>query len=190
VQKLAEMAQAQELEVAEFLWHLDTTVGHDLVRYRRRLFALTGFTSAHYIPHPVRLAGTRYALIFLAPGFEGTGSDAVVSIRAQTGMRTVMGTSETWQKKPTNDQLVYFVSCLLGGVHGIWVRDLLPAMSDDTRLVRELISCLKPGVEEERERFLSATGLSRERYCSAFGEATAALVRSGLEEFLKRDAAR
>src|SRR5919197_84108 len=53
VQRLAELAGAQRLSLADFLWELHAEAGHDVVEYRRRLFALTGFTSAHYIPHPV-----------------------------------------------------------------------------------------------------------------------------------------
>ena len=134
MRQLTELAHKEKKPLADFLWGIQGDVGHDPVRYRRQLFALTGFTSPHYIPHPVRLAEVGYALIFLAPGFEGTGSDEVVSVRQQTKIPAVMNTSKTWRQKPNDDQLSYFLSCLLGGVHGVNVQDLLASVTDDPTL--------------------------------------------------------
>jgi hypothetical protein len=184
IQRLADMAQAQGLGLTDFLWELHAETGHDTVGYRRRLFALTGFTSAHYIPHPLRVEGVGCALIFLAPGFEGTGSDEVISVRQRTGVRVTMSTSEAWRQKPNEDQIAYFLSCLLGGVHGICVRDLLPAASEDLVLATELITRIGPMLSEEVEHFLVATGMSRESYRRSFGEPETALGRSGLKNFL------
>ena len=115
---LVERARKHGLGVAEWLWRLAAEQAHDLVAYRRQLFSITGYTSPHYIPHPVRLAEVGYALIFLAPGPRGTGTPDVVSIRQQTGINTVLSTVETWRRKPNEDQIAYFLSCLLGG--GTW----------------------------------------------------------------------
>ncbi|MGH7966332.1 MAG: hypothetical protein ACRERD_31655 [Candidatus Binatia bacterium] len=186
IRRLAEMAQAQGRGLADFLWALHTEAEHDVVQYRRRLFVLTNFTSAHYIPHPVRLTDAGYALIFLAPGFEGTGSDEVIAVRQQTGVRILMSTREAWQQKPNHDQVAYFLYCLLGGVHGICVRHLLPAVHDDPALVRALTGRLGQTLGGEVARFLAATGLTPESYRRAFGEPEAALVRSGLKEFLDK----
>jgi hypothetical protein len=153
------------------------------VAYRRRLWALTGFTSPHYIPHPVRLGDGSYALIFLAPGLEGTGADEVISVRQQTGIHAVMNTSETWRRKPNADQLTYFLSCLLGGVHGINVRDLLP-MREEPALVNQVREQLRQRLAVEREQFLAVTSLSREYYQRIFGDPEAALDRSGFTDFL------
>jgi hypothetical protein len=152
--------------------------------YRRQLFALTGFTSPHYIPHPVRLTEGQYALIFLAPGFEGTGSDVVMSVRQQTGIQEVMNMHETWIRKPNDDQLSYFLSCLLGGVHGVNVRDLLVSVSDDPDLTILLQNRLRQELQEEVSRFLMATGLTPETYERAFGVRDRCLTRSGLHAFL------
>ena len=123
-------------------------------------------------------------MIFLAPGFEGTGADNVVSVRQETGVRAVMNTSEVWQRKPNEDQLTYFLSCMLGGAHGINVRDLLTPAIEEPSLVERLREKLSHSLEEEQARFLAATSLSREHYQQAFGDADAALQRSGLAEFL------
>ncbi len=184
VQRLAELAQAQGNNLADFLWQMHAAAEHDVVAYRRRLFALAGFTSPHYIPHPVRLTDAGSALIFLAPGFEGTGTDEVISVRQATGIHTLMSTREAWQRKPNEDQLAYFLSCLLGGVHGIGMHDFLATASEEPALVTELTSRIRPAMENEKERFLTTTGLTPEGYHRSFGEPESALARSGLGDFL------
>jgi hypothetical protein len=184
-QKLARLGQERGRGLADFLWQVQTEAGHDVVGYRRRLFELTGYTSPHYIPHPVRVDGDETALIFLAPGFEATGSDAVISVRQQTGVRTVMSTGQTWQHKPNEEQLSYVVSCVLGGVHGVSIDDLLPRLGDDPRLIADLTERLQPEIETEVPRFLETVGLSAEQYRSAFGEPEQLLRRSGLHDFLR-----
>jgi hypothetical protein len=182
--QLAEVARGRGLELADFLWKLHEEANHDVVQYRRRLFALTGFTSAHYILHPVTLDGVGHALIFLAPGFEGTGSDGVISVRQQTGIQAIMNTREVWQRKPTEDQMSYFLFCLLGGIHGICMQDLLSSVGEEPMLSATLTSRLLSLFKEERIHFLTTTGLSAESYKQFFGHPEAALVRSGLGSFL------
>ena len=188
--RLVERARENRLGVAEWLWNLDAQNGHDLVAYRRQLFAITGYTSPHYIPHPVRLNGTDYALIFLAPGFEGTGSPDVVSVREQTGIENILTTAETWRRKPNDDQIAYFLSCLLGGAHGICVQDFLSTIADETDLAGQLYQRLRPVqpvlpvLAEEVACFLETTGLTQQQYQRAFGRPEAALRRSGLQGFL------
>jgi len=184
IQRLAATAQAGGRSLADFLWDLHAEGDHDRVAYRRQLFALTEFTSAHYIPHPVRLMHNACALIFLAPGFEGTGSDEVIAVRQQTSIQRVMNTSETWRRKPNEDQLAYFLSCLLGGVHGINVHDLLVPVREEPNLEQALRKKIEQSLREELDCFLTTTGLSREKYRRAFGEPDTALARSGLHAFL------
>jgi len=184
LQRIAELAQAQGANLTDFLWQLHAEAGHDLVAYRRRLFGLTDFTSPHYIPHPVRLEDAGFALIFLAPGFEGTGSDEVISVRQRTGVRGLMSTREAWQQKPNEDQLAYFLSCFLGGAHGINIADFLASVVEEPPLATELASRLDQFLAKERERFLATTGLSPEQYRHSFGEPETALARSGLGDFL------
>ncbi len=190
MQWLAEFARREKQRLADFLWEIQARVEYDPVMYRRELFVRTGFTSPHYIPHPVRLAEGGYALIFLAPGFEGTGSEDVVSVRQQTGVRAVMNTSETWKRKPNEDQLSYFLSCLLGGVHGVNVRDLLVPMSEDPELAMLLQNRLRQEIPEETSRFFAATSLSAETYGKEFGVREERLIRSGLHTFLLTGAAK
>jgi hypothetical protein len=184
MQHVATVAGERGQSLADFLWHVHEEAAHDRVAYRRRLWELTGFTSSHYIPHPLQLAGGSRALIFVAPGFEGTGADEVISVRRETGIREVMNTYETWRRKPNEDQLAYFLSCMFGGVHGVNVRDLLQSAEEEPLLVERLREQLGKGLAEEQARFLLTTGLSREYYQRTFGDADAALERSGLAEFL------
>lgn len=184
VKKLATLATDRRAHLADFLWMLGAEVEHDVVAYRQRLFALTGYTSPHYIPHPVRIADGRTALIFLAPGDEGTGSEDVISIRQQTGIRRPMTAGEAWQRKPNGEQLSYFVSCLLGGVHGLGVHDLLPSKDDDPQLISFLTQQLAQDVEKERTLFLETIGFTPARYRQAFGDPELLLRRSGLADFL------
>src|SRR5215510_1235218 len=179
VQRVAELPQACGTNLADFLWQVHAETEHDVVAYRRRLFALTGFTSPHYIPHPVCLAEAGYALIFLAPGFEGTGADDVISVRQETGVHALMSTREAWQRKPNDDQLSYFLSCLLGGVHGINVQDLLVSVGEDPTLLTFLQNRLPQEIQEEDSRFLAVTNLSEEAYDKMFGPQERRLTRSG-----------
>ena len=181
---LVEQARKHGLGVAEWLWQLAAEQAHDLAAYRRRLFLITGYTSPHYIPHPVRLAEAGYALIFLAPGPLGTGTPDVVSVRQQTGITTILSTAETWRRKPNEDQMAYFLSCLLGGAHGINVRDFLASVGDHRDLAAMLSQRIRPVLAEEVTCFLQTTGLTAEQYAQAFGSPEAALRRSGLGDFL------
>ncbi|MGE0681529.1 MAG: hypothetical protein AB7P69_11620 [Candidatus Binatia bacterium] len=183
-QKLADFACAQGLDLAAFLWRVHEEEAHDLVSYRRRLFTLTGYTSSHYIPHPVSIGGTEYALTFLAPGFEGTGSEEVVSVRQYTNVSAVMSLAETWRRKPNDDQVAYFLSCLLGGAHGVSVNDLLSTVLEEPALTEKVRTQLSEVLEHEQEQFLTATGLTAAEHRQIFGEADAALRRSGLQDFL------
>ena len=182
---LVERAQKRGLGVAEWLWQLAAEQAHDLAAYRRRLFLMTGYTSPHYIPHPVRLAEAGYALIFLAPGPRGTGTPDVVSVRQQTGINTILNTTETWRRKPNEDQTAYFLSCLLGGAHGINVRDFLASVGENRALAETLSQRIRPVLAEEVACFLQTTGVKPEPYAQAFGSPEAALRRGGLGDFLE-----
>lgn len=184
MQRLADFAFIRKQSLAEYLWQLQTEATHDRVAYRRQLFQLTAYTSPHYIPHPVRLDDGAYAVIFLAPGFEGTGADDVVSVRQQTGIQKVMNITETWRCKPNDDQLSYFLSCLLGGAHGVNVRDLLAAIDEERSLAALVRTRLIPELQREAERFIAGTNLPELLYQRAFGEMQERLVRSGLQTFL------
>ncbi len=185
LQRLREEARLAHQDLGEFLWSLFAEAELNLGAFRQRLFKLVGYTSPHYVPHPVRLDDERVAITFLAPGREGTGSERVVSVRVRTGHTTLMSLPEAWRRKPNRTQLAYFLACLLGGVHGIGVHDLLDPLADERGLSQRIRSALADELRPEVARFLQTTGLDSTTYGQAFGPPTQALRRSGLEEFLK-----
>lgn len=185
VQRLRQEAAARGTDLAAFLWSLFAEGGHDVVTYRRTLFRLVGYTSPHYVPHPVRVDGNRHAITFLAPGREGSGSDRVVPVRVRTGNEALMTVSEAWRCKPNRTQLGYFATCFLGGVHGIRVHDLLAPLATDASLSDRLRETIAAEQQQELSRFLSMTGLTHSAYWQAFGPPTLSLQRSGLDAFLR-----
>jgi hypothetical protein len=96
-----------------------------------------------------------------------------------------MSTSETWRRKANDDQLSYFLSCLVGGVHGINVQDLLVSVCEDPTLLAFLQNRLPQEIQQEDSRFLAVTNLSQEAYDKMFGPRERRLTRSGLRAFLK-----
>jgi len=185
LQRLREEARLKRQELADYLWALYVDAELNLATFRQRLFKLVGYTSPHYVPHPVRLDSERIAITFLAPGREGSGSERVVPVRVSTGITTLLTIAEAWQRKPNRTQLDYFLSCLLGGVHGVSVQDLLEPLDAERGLGQRVREALGKELRHEVARFLAATGLDTNDYWQAFGPPTQALRRGGLEEFLK-----
>jgi len=165
---LVEQAGEDGMSLPSFLWRVLEAASFDHARYRGRLFELTGFTSAHYIPHPVAVGGGSPAITFLAPGREGSGCDAVVPIRVATGMTTLLSLQEAWDLKPNASQIEYFVMCLLAAVHGISLGDLLDDVEEDASLAPLLGDRLDAERPREGERFMTLLGLDPERYRARF----------------------
>jgi hypothetical protein len=173
-------AAAQRVSLGELLWRVLSDSGFDVVRYRERLFIRTAYTSAHYIPHPVPLAGRGYAVTFLAPGAEGSGSASVVPVRMRTGNPPLMTAAQAWAGRPNESQLAYFTTCFLGALHGICQRDLIADLDDASELYRRLRAALASNRAAEPARFLAATGLQPDGYRAVFGDGARLALRSGL----------
>jgi hypothetical protein len=135
--------------------------------------------------HPLPLDAHRFAVTLLAPGREGSGSQRVVPARVRSGTETVMSAVEAWRRKPNRAQLAYFVACLLAGVHGVFVGDLLEPVERDAGLAERLRPAVVAEQRQELARFLDMTGLDHATYWQAFGPPTQAVRRSGLEPFLR-----
>ncbi|HVO22798.1 MAG TPA: hypothetical protein VMW56_04140 [Candidatus Margulisiibacteriota bacterium] len=184
MQRLRQEATARQQDVAAFLWSLLEAVAFDSGAYHERLFKLIRYTSPHYIPHPVRLNAAQLALTFVAPGREGSGSPTVVPVRVRTGTVELMSAQEAWRRKPNPTQLAYFSACLLGGVHGVGIHDLVLPLADDPRLSERLRATLRTEQQHELPRFLDMTGLDHGSYWTCFGPPTHGVRRSGLEDFM------
>ncbi len=129
MQRLVELSEG---DVAGKLRRLSRSASGRSADYRRSLYDTLGYTSAHYIPHPLRLDGED-AIIFVAPAAEGSGCDKVVPVRVATDRCEALSASETWRIKNNDAQLDYFAMCLLGAAHGIDVADLCTDLSADLR---------------------------------------------------------
>lgn len=185
LQRLREEATAEGTALADYLWAAFERAGLDVRDFRTGLYRRIGYTSPHAVPHPIRLSDGRCVLTFLAPGFEGTGSDRIVAVRVRSGQTGLLSPTDAWRRQPSRAQLAYLVSCLLGGVHGIAVRDLLASLADDPGLAGAVRGAIVTEQRQELARFLAATNLPASTYFSAFGPASHALDRSGLDGFLR-----
>lgn len=184
VQRLRQEATVRRQDIAAFLWSQLEEAGFETLAYRERLFKLIRYTSPHYIPHPVRLNNAQLALTFVAPGREGSGSATVVPVRVRTGTVELMTAPEAWRRKPNPTQLAYFSACLLGGVHGVGIHDLLLPLADDPRLCERVRETVRTEQQHELPRFLDMTGLNHGSYWTCFGPPTHGVRRSGLEDFM------
>ena len=185
LQRLREEARLKRQALGDYLWSLYVDTELNLALFRQRLFKLVGYTSPHYVPHPVRVDTDHIAITFLAPGREGSGSERVVPVRVRTGNTGMLTMVEAWQRKPNRTQLDYFLACLLGGVHGVNVLDLLEPLAGDRGLGQRVREALGKELRHEVARFLATTGMDTTGYWEAFGPPTQALRRGGLEEFLR-----
>jgi hypothetical protein len=169
---LAQLARESGRPLASHLWSVFESVRFDYAAYRRALFAAVGYTSAHYIPHPVSMAGGAAALVFLPPGEEGSGSDGVVPIRVQSAMTRVLSVRQVWHLKPNTDQLDYFAMCLLAETHAISLADVCADLDETDPLIHVLRARLAADHPHEVQRFRAVLGLDAEAYAARFRSAT------------------
>ena len=155
--------------LCEYLWTIARAHGHEMAGYRQALHRLIAYTSPHYIPHPVATEDAQPALVFLAPGTEGSGCADVIPVRVRTGITEILSLRQAWQAKPNPSQTDYFIMCLLGEVHGLCLADLLDGLEDDDRLREMLADRLAPEIGSEPPRFREALGLSASDYQKLVG---------------------
>jgi hypothetical protein len=166
---LDEVAASQGASVPEYLWSMLAAVAFDRAAYRSELACRLGYTSPHYVPHPVPVDDGTIALTFLAPGDEGSGAPDVVPVRVAAGMTRVLSLAAAWHEKPNRSQLDYFLVCLLGGVHNVSFDDVLEGLDDEAELRRNLAELAVGEVGLEPDRFRAALCLSRDDYDVRFG---------------------
>lgn len=174
LRRLALAAEQQGLTVSRWLWRILESVGFRTAPYRRLLFERTGYTSPHYIPHPVAWSGEEPALTFLPPGAEGSGSDSVIPVRVATGVLDVLSVAAAWRRKSNASQIEYFAMCLLGEAHGLSFADVLSDLEPDSTLAEILRERLRAEIEQEPARFRATFGLSAQRYDNLRGNCSPA----------------
>jgi hypothetical protein len=176
--RLIEIADRAGAALGEFLAEVAQRVSHDPAAYRTRLREILGYTSKGYIFHPIELDDGRVAIIAVGSGFDSSGDPDVISRRREFGIDRLMGLGEALalESMPIDraGQIGYAAECLLGAIHGISVADLMAEYHDASARgepwAAELANRLGESARDERERFVGAVSLNRDRYRERFGE--------------------
>jgi hypothetical protein len=170
--ELLALADAAGAELGEFLLEIAQLVDFDLLAYRAELCRLLGYTSPGYIFHPVPLADGRVAIVAIGSGYEGSGDPAVRSRRNELGMDRLLSMREAMEIRSFEldraGQAGYFAECVLGGMHGLAVDDLMVEFDLETDWGRELIRRFMVAAPGELERFMQASSLDDARYRAQF----------------------
>lgn len=181
--ELLTLADRAEMPVGDFLLRIAVETGFDLPAYRTALARLLGYTSPGYIFHPLPLDDGRVAIVAIGSGFHGSGDPAVRSRRSLCGIDRLMTLEQALafdrlEIEPLG-QLGYFLECILGGAHGLFVGDLARGLNGTAEQVAQLLGQV---LSDERRHFLDATALSPAQYRSTFGTA----AYSGIQDLFER----
>jgi hypothetical protein len=183
--ELIALADRAGMPVGNFLLQLAVETGFDLLAYRTALAKLIGYTSPGYIFHPLPLDDGRVAIIAIGSGFHGSGDPAVRSRRNLCGIDRLMTLEQALAFKRIEidalGQLGYFLECILGGAHGLFVGDLLAGLEDARERLGQLASLLQVMLDDEQRHFLDATALTAPRYRATFGT----ISQSGIEHLFE-----
>jgi hypothetical protein len=175
--ELLDLADSAHQPLGEFLLHVAERTRFNLLDYRCALREMLDYTSHGYIFHPVPFRDGRVAIAAIGSGFEGSGDPAVQSKRNEFGMNRLLGLDEalktTTLALDRDGQVGYFVECLLGGLHGLGVSDLIAGLSLARGLDLDLARRMARAVPLERELFLQATSLDQSSYRKNFPGASA-----------------
>jgi len=167
--ELIEIADRAGKPLAEFLMEIARRNGFDLLSYRRELYSLLDYTSPGYIFHPVPIEGVAIALVAIGSGYDGSGHESVTSRRREFAMDRLLSIAEAIEiAQDREGQLGYFVECLLGGMHGLNVDDLIQGTADGTALFAGIADRVAQSAAKETARFLEATSLREHEYRTNF----------------------
>ena len=174
--ELLELSDRAGQSLGEYLLAIAQRTGFDLLAYRTALRELLGYTSEGYIFHPVPFEDGRIGLAAIGSGFEGSGDPAVRSKRHEFGMDRLLHLSEALKVSSfaldREGQVGYLVECVLGGLHGLGVADLVGELAMESALGVEVAQRLGATMPRERDLFMAATSLDEARYRRAFGAPT------------------
>ncbi|HJU12495.1 MAG TPA: hypothetical protein VJ728_16545 [Candidatus Binataceae bacterium] len=166
--ELLDFADRARKPLGEFLLQIAERTRFNLLAYRCALREMLNYTSHGYIFHPVPLRDGRVAIAAIGSGFEGSGDPAIQSKRSEFGMDRLLSLDDalriTSLTLDHEGQLGYFVECVLGGLHGLGVADLVNGMSLTDGFGGDFARRLTGAVPLERELFLQATSLDESGY--------------------------
>jgi len=182
--ELIALADAADASLGDFLLEIARRTEFDLLAYRVELRRLLGYTSPGYIFHPVPLSDGRVAIAAIGSGYEGSGDPAVRSKRNELGMDRLLSMREAMEVRSFEldraGQAGYFAECVLGGMHGLAVDDLMTGVDLETDWGGELMHRFMLAAPGELERFMRASSLDHPRYRAQFtGVAHQCLARLG-----------
>jgi hypothetical protein len=171
--ELIEIADGAGKPLGEFLLAIAERVNFDFLAYRTALRELLDYTSHGYIFHPIPFSDGRIGIAAIGSGYEGSGDPAIPSKRREFGMDRLLSLSEALTIKSfaldPEGQVGYFVECLLGGLHGLGVSDLVAELDQGDGLTSRVANLIQATLPLERSLFLEATSLDEDRYRGAFG---------------------
>jgi hypothetical protein len=165
---LAHAAERAGRGLGAHLWSLLEAASFDAVRYRRRIADAVDYASPHYLPHPVATDLGEPAIVFVAPGPEGSGRADVVPIRVQSAETRLLSFRRVWSLKPNPRQLDYAAMCALAEVHNVSLADVLGDLAEYPPLATRLTARIAADVAAEPARFRATLGLTLDRYAAAF----------------------
>ena len=175
--RLLDITERAGKPLAEYLLAIARNAAFNLDAYRRELCAILGYTSPGYIFHPVPLDDGRVAIAAIGSGFHSSGHEDVISKRREFNMEKLLTCGEalalTHLPMDREGQIGYFAECLLGGIHGVAVGDLMASFDANADWTPALARHFHRAARGERERFMRATSLDERRYVDRFGDAPA-----------------
>jgi hypothetical protein len=181
--ELIAMADRAGMALGDFLMRIAAGVDFDLLAYRTALARMLGYTSPGYIFHPLPLDDGRVAIVAIGSGVNGSGDPAVPSRRAMCSIDRLMTLEEALRfdrlEIDPAGQLGYFLECILGGAHGLFVGDLIAGLNGAADPLAQL---LRQVFDDEQRHFLDATALSAARYRQTFGT----IAQSGIAQLCER----
>lgn len=171
--RLLAMADRAGKPLGEYLLPLAENTAFNLDGYRRELRAMLGYTSPGYIFHPVPLSDGRAAIVAIGSGYHFSGDESIISRRREFGMEKLLTIADAMRlEQPALDregQVGYFTECVLGGMHGLAVGDLMTGYDIGAEWAHELAQSVWRALERERGNFLAATSLAEPAYLDRFG---------------------
>jgi hypothetical protein len=171
--RLLEAADQARRPLGEFLLALAEAAAFNLDGYRRELCRILGYTSPGYIFHPVALDNGRVAIIAIGSGYHSSGDDAVISRRREFRIERQLSLAEALALEHMQidraGQIGYFAECLLGGLHGVAVADLMDGFDPASQWGRDLLQHLARVAHSEHQHFLGATSMDERTYEKRFG---------------------
>jgi hypothetical protein len=180
-ERLIALADEARRPLGEFLMRPAEQTRFDPLGYRSALYELVGYTSAHYVFHPAPLADGRVAIVAISAGPDGSGHHSVESSRRKFGITELLDMESALAfdgfALDRERQIGYFAECLLGGIHGVPVADLIGEYDGEALWEQELAGALARLAPGEAQRFMRATSLDRRTYEARFAAAEPALAR-------------